>query len=102
MQADPPAQPEADRGDLVLATWALVRACDPDADPVAARLAADTEGGEGFDDPGLEGGHEGAHIARATRHVQHDVDHPLPWAVVGELPAAPAVVHRKPARRQDV
>ena len=49
------------------------------------------------DDPGLQRLDEGPHVAAARREVEHHIGHPLSWAVIGELAAAPAAEHREPS-----
>ncbi len=95
VKADPLAQLDADRGDLVLARPAGALALDPDADPAVTHFAGHVEGGQGLDDPGLQRRHERAHVAAALGQVQHHIDHPLAGAVIGELAAAAALEHRE-------
>jgi len=75
---------------------------NPDADAALAALAVHREGGQGADDPFLQVGHKAAHVRAAALEVQHDVDHPLAGAVVGELAAAPAPVDREAVGLQQV
>src|SRR5690348_9143671 len=89
MERDPAPQPYADRGDLVLVLWPLVRPPDPDADAVLAPLAADVEGGQGPDDPFLQRRDIGPDIGAPTLQIEHHVSHALAGAVIGDLAAAP-------------
>ena len=75
---------------------------DPDADPAGTRLACDAELRQRRDDPGLQGGDEGAHVAAALAQVEHDIGHPLAGPVIGVLPAAAALEHREASRLQQV
>ena len=63
VQRHPLAHADADGGDLVLVAVALVRPAHPDADAVVAPLAAHVEGRKRADDPFLQRGDEGAHVA---------------------------------------
>ena len=73
---------------------------DPNADPVVAPLARDIECGERADDPFLQRGDKAADVRAAALEIEHDVGDPLAGAVIGQLPAAPAFVDRKPRVEQ--
>src|SRR5262249_57434193 len=66
-----------------------------DGDEALAPLALDREGGELRHVRFLEVGDVAAHIGRAASEIEHRIGAPLTGAVIGELPAAPACVHRK-------
>ena len=89
VERNPALDPDADRRDLVLASDAFVRPLHPDADSILAPLAGYAERRERADDPFFERGDEPAHIRAAALEVEHDIDHPLAGAVIGELAAAP-------------
>ena len=95
VEGHPAADPDADGGDLVLRGLALVGAAHPDPDPVLPPLAADVEGIEGGDEPGLQGRHVAAQVRRAAVEVQHHIGHPLAGAVIGVLPSPPRPVDRE-------
>ena len=96
----PAPDPNADRGDFVLGDFAprrsrFVRARDPDADPVLAGLASDVERLQGFDQPAFKRRNIGANVGAAAPEVEHDIGHPLPGPVIGELAAAAGAIDRK-------
>jgi hypothetical protein len=62
----------------------------------------DVEGGERVDQPAFKPFDEAAHVAAALAQVEHHIGHPLAGAVIGILPAAPGVVDREAAGRQQV
>ena len=66
VEGHPAPDPDADGGDLVLRGLALVGPAHPHADPVLPPLAADVEGIEGGDEPGLQGRHVAAQVRRAA------------------------------------
>src|SRR6185295_18520835 len=88
VQADPASQPDADRGDLVLMARAAFGPRDPHADTFLAPLPAHIEVRERADEPFLKRRNVAAYIRRAALEVQHEVDHALARAVIGELAAA--------------
>ena len=93
VQRHPLLHADADGGDLVLVAVTLVRPAHPDADAVLAPLAAHVECGERADDPFLQRGDETAHVRPAPAQVEHDIGHALARSVIGELAAAPGLVH---------
>ena len=95
VQRHPALDADADGGDLVLVSLALVRPPHPHADAVVAPLAAHVESGERADDPFLDGGDEAAHVRRAALEIEHDIADPLAGTVIGELAAAARRVDRK-------
>ncbi len=100
MEGHPAAHAHADGRDLVLGHPAgkaarLVRPLDPDADAALAALALDVEILQRGDDPALQAGDEAAHVLAAAVEVEHDIGDPLSRAVIGELPAAPGLMHGK-------
>ena len=75
VKAHPFAQPDPDRGDLVLGWLSggkgrLVGPHHPHADPVVAALAAHIELCQCANDPLFEGSHERAHILAPTLEVE--------------------------------
>ena len=82
VQAHPAAHAHPDARDL--------GAADEDADRAGAPLALDAEAAERRDQPILERGDEGPHVASAPRQVEHHISHALAGAVIGEAPAAAA------------
>ena len=100
VERHPAPHPHADGGDLVFRHLAvparfLVGTRDPDADPVLADLAPDVEQRQRRDDPGLQRRDIGAHVLAAAVEVEHRIGDALAGAVIGELPAAPGLEHRK-------
>jgi hypothetical protein len=86
---------------LVFASRAFVGPRDPDADALLAPLAAHVESVERADQPFLQSRHIAAHVRRAVLEVQHQIDHALAGAVIGELSAAPGLENGK-ARLNEV
>ena len=97
--ADPFADPDADSGNLVLATGAAV---DPDTDSAGASFALHSEFGEGDDQPFLKIPYIAADIAAASRQIQHHISDDLARAVIGILAAAASAIDRKAVRCQQV
>ena len=95
VQRDPALQADPDCGDLVLVGRASFRPRHPDADTILAPFAADIEGGEGANRELLKAGHIGADVRTAALEVEHQIDHPLPGTVIGELPTPARGEHRK-------
>ena len=95
VEGHPAPDPDADGGDLVLRGLALVGPAHPHPDPVLPALAADVEGIEGGDDPGLQGRHVAAQVRRAAVQVQHHIGHALAGAVIGVLPSPPRPMDRE-------
>ena len=95
VEGHPAPDPDADGGDLVLRGLALVGPAHPHPDPVLPALAADVEGIEGGDEPGLQGRHVAAQVRRAAVQVQHHVGHALAGAVIGVLPSPPRPMDRE-------
>ena len=54
------------------------------------------------DQPGFERRDEAPQIGLAPLQVEHDIGHALAGAVIGELPAPPAAMHRESLRRDQV
>ena len=102
VEAHPVAQPEADRGDLVLDIGATLRPAHPDADAIGPDLAGNVEPRQRGDQPRLQQRHEAADIATATAQVEHHVGDALTRPVIGELPAAARLMHREPVRLQQI
>src|SRR5919204_3065733 len=99
VQRDPALYANADGGDLVLASCAFVRASHPHADAIMPPLAAYAQARERANDPFLETVNEAAHITPAPVQIEHHIDDPLSGAVIRELAAASAGVHRKIGRQ---
>ena len=95
MQRHPLAHADADRGDLVLKTLALVGPPHPNADAVVAAFATHVEGGERRNDPCFDRGDEAAHVWGAALEIKHYIADPLSGPVIGELAAAAGIVDRK-------
>jgi len=103
VEGDPPAHLDADGGDLVLpGRGAGAAALDPDADPAFAHRAVHGQAGQGGEDPGLQGGDEGADVLPPGRQVQHHIGHPLAGPVIGELAAAAGAEDREPVGVEEV
>ena len=95
----PAADPDADRGDLVLGDFARRRAACRGArprrrpGPCASRPRRRTP--QRLDQPAFERRHIGAHVRPAALEVEHDIGDPLARPVIGELPAAAGAIDRK-------
>ena len=92
MLANPPFQPDADGSDLVLLLSPFGPG-HPDADAILAPLALHTNAGQRTDDPFFQSRHIAPHVGRAPVEIEHQVGHPLPGPVIGELSAAAGGVH---------
>ena len=89
--AHPAAHPNADGRDLVFAPLAP----HPNPNPVLAPLARHIECGKRCNQPFLKPRHKGPHILSPLFEIKHDISHPLAGPVIGILPAAPRMMHRK-------
>src|SRR5665213_605460 len=97
--AHPMANPDADRADLALVAAALG---DPDADAPRPPLAGEVEGGERPDQPLLERPDIAVQIEAAALQIEHDIADALARSVIGELPAAAGLEHRKEVGRDEI
>ena len=103
VEGDPAPELHPDGGDLVLTHRGARRAAlHPDAHAARPHLRADVEGQERPDHPGLQRLDEGAHVAPPGVEVQHDIGHPLPRPVIGELAAPGCLKHWEAVRLQEV
>src|ERR1700730_1175063 len=100
VERHPALEPHADRGDLVLKPFALVRPFDPDADAVLAPFAAHVEASKRADDPFLKAGHIGADVRPPPFEIKHHIGHALTRTVIDELAAAAGLKNRKPGVQQ--
>jgi hypothetical protein len=86
---------DADCRDLVFEPLTLVGPGYPDADAILAPLARHVESRQRPDDPPFKRSDIGTHVGLSPFQVEHDIDHPLAGAVIGELSASPALKDRK-------
>src|SRR5947207_247899 len=91
VERHPVANANADGGDLVLASAAR----HPDADAVRSALALHAEFRKRTDQPFFQIADERAHVRFAALEVEHEIDHALAGAVIGELSAATRLEHGK-------
>src|SRR3990172_98576 len=66
-----------------------------EADVTLARFGRHTELRQRLDDRMFQGADEGAHVAEAACHIEHDIADPLTGTVIGVLAAAARAVNRK-------
>jgi len=99
MKGHPPANADADGGDLLFASGAAV---DPNPDASLATAAVDTEMRERADQPLFQLADELADIGAPPAQIEHHIGNPLAGAVIGVLAAATRLENRKTVGRQKV
>src|SRR5262249_51426549 len=99
VQRDPALDADANGCDLVLASGALAGPAHPHAYAIPAPLTRYPKVRQRAHDPFFEIVNETAHVPPAAVQVEHRINDALSGAVIGELAAAPAGMHRKPCRK---
>src|SRR5690606_25201373 len=106
VKTDPSAQFDADCGDLVFARRAIRQrrpfgARHPDPDPALPDFSGNAEFCQRPDDPGFEIRDKASDVTTPAIEIKHHIGDALPRSVIGILPAAPRLKHRK-ARLQQI